>query len=104
MQCWSRLKFEASLSKETRDIVGFAFVDDTDIIEGDLTATDLTFHDVATNMQEAIDQWECGLKATGGTICPDKSFIYPISFTWDDKGNYCFDSPDDLNFPLHRPG
>ena len=33
---------------------------------------------------------------TGGAIRPDKSFIYPISFTWDNNGNYKFTSLDEI--------
>lgn len=91
------LKFETPLSQEKDEIVGFAFVDNTDIVAGDLSSTSLTFEEVAHSMQEGIDCWEGGLKATGGAIRPDKSFVYPISFSWDEKGNYSFDSVDHLN-------
>ena len=94
------ISFEAPLSNTKDNIVGFAFVDDTDIIEGDLTSTGITINDVAQSMQSAIDRWEGGLKTTGGAIRPDKSFVYPISFTWDEKGNYTFESIEDINQPL----
>ena len=34
-------------------------------------------------MQSAINRWEGGLKATGGAIVPEKSWVYPIAFQWD---------------------
>ena len=62
------LRFDSPLSHSTDSIVGFAFVDDTDIVSGNLTATEITFNEVATEMQQAINRWEGGLKATGGAI------------------------------------
>lgn len=58
------ISFEEPLSKITDNIVGFAFMDDTDLVSGDLTLIDLTFDDVANSMQEAIDRWEGRFKAT----------------------------------------
>jgi hypothetical protein len=31
-------------------------------------------------MQESINCWEGGLKATGGSIVPQESFLYPIIY------------------------
>ena len=94
------ITYKAPLSHAKDHLVGFAFVDDTDIVQGDLTATDLSIEDIYTCMQEGINRWEGGLKATGGAICPDKSFVYPIAFTWDDTGEYTFLSPNEINIPL----
>jgi hypothetical protein len=33
-------------------------------------------------MQQAIDHWEGGLKATGGALVPSKSYWYLIDFVW----------------------
>ena len=77
-------KFEAPLYHDKDNLVGFAFVDDTIIVEGYLTNTEITIEDVHIRMKKNIDIWEGGLKYTGGSIRPDKSFIYPISFTWYD--------------------
>ena len=38
-------------------------------------------------MQEAIDRWEGGLKATGGAIVPSKSWIYPIAYQFEENGS-----------------
>ena len=95
----NQLSFEAPLSKGKDSIVGFAFVDDTDIVQGDLTV-DLTYAEVHKAAQEGIDRWEGGLKATGGAIRPDKSFVYPIDFAWDAQGRPSFLEPNEIALPL----
>ena len=40
------IKFEATLSQYKYSLVGFTFVDDTEIVEGDLTKTEMTIEDV----------------------------------------------------------
>ena len=94
------ITFKSPISKVTDNLVGFAFVDDTDLVEGDLTSTDLTYSDIHKKMQEGINRWEGGLKTTGGAIRPDKSFVYPIDFTWDERRDYTYCHPDNINLPL----
>ena len=48
---------------------------------------DNTTKEAYDRMQEAIDRWEGRLKATGGALRPDTSFVYPIILTWDAKDN-----------------
>ena len=74
------MKFKTPLSNETESFVGFAYVDDSDNVEGDLRTGTLEIDDVVDQMQQCIHDWEGGLKATGGAIRPDKSFVYPLSF------------------------
>ena len=62
------IKYKAPLSNTEDNLVGFAFVDDTDIVEGDLRSAELSIDDVMQCMQEAVDRWEGGLKATGGAL------------------------------------
>ena len=85
---------------ENDDFVGFAFVDDTDLAEGDLKLAHLDIEDVFRNMQSAIDSWEGGLKTTGGAIRPDKSFAYPISFSFKPSGEYYYDKVEDMHQTL----
>ena len=40
------------------------------------------------------------MKATGGALRPDKSFVYPLIFTWYKKGNHTFQDPVDIDIPL----
>ena len=63
---WSALS-----SKETR-FAGYAFVDDTaDVCHTVRTITE-TGVETARALQDAIDCWEGGIRATGGTIMPKK--------------------------------
>ena len=82
------------------NLLVFAFVNDADIVSGHLTSTDITIEVAYSHMQEAIDRWEGGLKATAGALRPDKSFVYPLFFTWDEKGNHTFQNPTDIDIPL----
>ena len=71
-------KFLSPITKEFTHIVGFAFVDDTDLVSLDMTNEHITFEEVARDMQQAIDRWEGGLKTTGGAIVLEKSWIYAM--------------------------
>ena len=84
------VKLTSPLSHTDDSLVGFAFVDDTDIVEGILNSTPLSIDEVMTCMQEAVDRWEGGLKATGGAFRPEKSFIYPLDFDFNAAGKYSY--------------
>ena len=73
--------FASSLSNEKVSFVGYAFVDDTDLVT---TSKDpnATYEDVAELMQGALTAWEGGIRATGGAIEPEKSHWYLIDFVW----------------------
>jgi len=53
------------------NIVGFAFVDDTDLCVS-ITVTDKS--KIAPNLQAAVTNWEGLLKVMGGALVPDKCF------------------------------
>ena len=78
--------FLSPVTKEMTHLVGFAFVDDMDILLLNMRDKDITFDEIADNMQDAIDCWEGGLKTTGGAIVPGKSWVYAMDFEFDDKG------------------
>ena len=59
--------------------VGYAFVDNTDIIQSMLTENPGT---ALQKIQEAIDTWEFSLKATCGAIVPDKTVWWLVSYQW----------------------
>ena len=72
----------ASMSKKIK-VVGFAFVDDKDIVqttEKKIETLEKVYHD----LQKAIDLWEGGLKATRGSLVPEKIFWYGIEFEWEE--------------------
>lgn len=86
------------ISKEHSHSVGFSFVDDTDLKQFDMRDHKITTQEVMEEMQRAINRWEGGLKATGGAIRPDKSWVYPITFHFDDSGQWHYSNKDDIDF------
>ena len=77
---WSKgngAKFCTPITNQITHVVGYAFVDDTDLLTFEMFDTSITWDDIANNIQEAIDRWEGGLKTTRGAIVPGKSWIYP---------------------------
>ena len=93
-------KYHTIVSLEKDDLIGFVFLDDIDLVEGDLQFADIDISDVFGNMQETIDCWEGGLNTTGGDIYLDKSFAYPISFAFKSSGEYYFEKFEELNHSL----
>ena len=74
-------KIQTPTSKEEFNIVGFGFVDDTDI----LSKSQISLNDPnSTNnqLQKTIDYWEGIAKVTGGAMDPAKCWFYSIFFEW----------------------
>lgn len=94
--------FISPISKEYSHSVGMAFVDDTDITQADMRDPSITTEEVMEELQRAINRWEGGIKATGRAIWPDKSWVYPISFWFDESGqwHYCSKEEVDFNFTV----
>jgi hypothetical protein len=67
------------LSSQYHKFVGYAFVDDTDIILSALCNDD---QQVINKLQEAVDLWEHWLKTTCGAIVPEKTAWWLVSFWW----------------------
>ena len=84
--------FEEPISNISHHIVGYAYVDDTDLIEVKMRDDNNSLEEAVERMQEAIHRWEGGLKATGGAIQPDKSWVYPIGFKFDASGKWEYDN------------
>jgi hypothetical protein len=59
---------------------GYAFIDDTDLIIAKVSS--YSYQYVMVELQIAVDTWEGGLKATGGAIVPDKTFVFVKNFKW----------------------
>ena len=75
------IHFKAALSGEEVSFVGYAFVDDTDIGSSSLDKH-ASADDVTNQLQEALIDWEGGIRATGGALVPDKTHWFLISFLW----------------------
>jgi hypothetical protein len=71
--------FKAFISREELKIVGFAFVNDKDLLRASRPGKQ-TYFEVAQDMQKGLDLWEGLLKATGGALVPEKSYWYLIDF------------------------
>ena len=77
--------FTSPITKYHSHIVRYVYVDDMDLIAMNNNGIYLTDDKTMKDMQEAINIWEGGLKATCDTIVPAKNWIYPIDFRFDDK-------------------
>jgi hypothetical protein len=81
-------QFTMAISGEKILLVGFAFVDDTDLIVNSTNAgTDATT-EILTKMQASLTDWEGGLRVTGGALEPSKSWWYLINFKWTPDGQW----------------
>jgi hypothetical protein len=93
MLCSSGLgaTFLSALSKISTTLVGFAFVDDTDLIT---SGPNISLNKVLHQIQESLTAWEGGIHATGSAIEPLKSHWYLIDFKWV-NGELVYKSIDD---------
>jgi hypothetical protein len=73
-------RFRAAMSNKQLSLVGYAFVDDTDLVLADNTSA----KDTIKEMQNSLTAWEGGIRTTGGAIVPEKSHWYLIEFGWKD--------------------
>ena len=91
--------FRTALQGDVLSFVGYAFVDDTDLIVSGSEPT-ASFQDIISRMQQSLDLWEGGLRATGGAIVPEKSHWYLIDFKWE-QGRWSYvtesDAPGEIS-------
>ena len=86
--------FQTALTNQPIRIVGYAFVDDTDLIQ---TAKESeTFQDVLQEMQHAMNLWEGLIKNTGGALAVDKCRWWGVDFQWQD-GFWRYKTISELN-------
>ena len=57
--------FHTALTATEIHFVGYAFVDDTDLVQSKISSAD-SVHSLAAEMQSAVNLWEGTLRATGG--------------------------------------
>jgi hypothetical protein len=74
------IKITSCISGNYLHFVRYSFVDDTYLVEFPEQPT--TALQVAQAMQEAIDAWEAGIRATGGAIVPEKLHWYFVTYRW----------------------
>ena len=85
--------FRMAISGEEMSFVGYAFVDDADLVVTCEGADD-NYEGVAQQMQRAIDEWEGGIRATGGAVEPTKTHWYLIDFRWK-NGDWRYATPEE---------
>jgi hypothetical protein len=99
----NRAFFIEPISKKSSHLVGYAFVNDTDLVQFDLRDPQETEDEMLDKMQDAISRWEGGLKATGSVIVPQKSFVYPVIFDFDAAGIWHYRKAEDIDYQFTVP-
>ena len=74
------------LSSSYLKFVGYAFVNDTHVIQLALTETP---DQTRIQLQSAIDTWEFSLKTTCGALVLEKTVWWLVSFLWE-GGSWCY--------------
>ena len=90
--------FKSAISRKTIRLVGYAFVDDTDLIQ--TARPHESFQEVHLHTQQALDLWEGLIKTTGGAIAVDKCRWWGVDFQWDENGNWRYKTKEELNSSL----
>ena len=75
-------RFRSHVTRELFHTTGFAFVDDTDLIQNGRDGAD-DFLSICNSMQDTMNTWAGALKVTGGALDQKKSFWYGIEFSWE---------------------
>lgn len=74
-------EFRSAISDNEAALVGYAFVDDTDLVASKPNITPAT---VLSAMQDSLTAWEGGIRSTGGGNRPRKITLVPYQF-WVEK-------------------
>ena len=69
--------FCSALSKSLFVLLGFSYVDDTDLFQ-----TGSSPLEVLVSMQNLINDFGCLMEVTGAAINTDKSWYYLVDYTW----------------------
>ena len=75
-----RTFFHTALSGKAIRIVGYAFVDDTDLIQTPKDGEN--FDQVLHHMQQALDLWEGLIKNSRGALAVNKCRWWGVDFVW----------------------
>ena len=82
-----------AISKQVFTLVGFAYVDDCDLIQSGTNPIE-----VLASMQSLINSWGSLMEVTGGAVRTDKSWWYLIDYVWK-RGKWIATDPQ-LNIDL----
>ena len=93
-----RLILLATITQVLLTIIGFAFVDDADLVDG-APSVHTRGENLIVNFQATLSRW-CGLLwTTGGLIVPQKSKWWLIDFDWNGK-DFVYRQKDDMQGDL----
>lgn len=70
-------------SRQKLDIVGFGFVDNTDLVQTGLSCDE--YWDIATKLQSAVELWREYTEMSEVCVVPAKSWWTLVDFTWYDR-------------------
>ena len=73
--------FRAHITKMLTQLAGFAFVDDTNLLQKQRHSNDTIVDEIVDELQGPLDTWQVTLNVLGGSLdCddPDKSYWYSI--------------------------
>ena len=79
-------QFVSGITGARTQIVGFAFVDDTDLIQ--TAKQQESIHDVMERLQDSLNHWEGLIKATGGALSVGKCRWWAMDFEWTPGGSW----------------
>jgi len=68
-------------SEKEVQVVGYAFVDDSDL-GGERLKNGGNWQELLQKLQASVNIWEGSLSATSGAIVPQKSYWYLVDFQW----------------------
>ena len=88
------LSIQSAISLSIINFLGYTFVDDTDIVQSSKDPYDRG-ENIIPIIQEAIDHWEGGIRASGGVLVPKKCLWYLIDFKWA-NGKWTYRSKRDM--------
>ena len=86
-------KFVCPISQRTGHLVEILFVDDNDLIHIDMDQ-DQTAAEAHEDLQSSVNRWGKLRIASGGSLKPEKCFLYLISFVWNSSGKWACESND----------
>jgi len=76
---WFLCEYDFGYTQQCKKLVGFTFVDDTDLC---IFGPQVQTSNVHMSMQQSVDNWEGLLHAMGRALVPSKCFWYLINFQY----------------------
>ena len=89
-----------SISKSTAHIVGYAYIDETYSIAYIMRDVNIKADEIMQDIQDDIDHWKGGLMTTVGATVPDKSWVYPINFSFNTAGKWTYKTVEEIDVRL----